>query len=97
MRAHAQVRHGSQQPMKLQNFHKYDTIDIACSKKVTLSQSSNKKAITNDTKHKQYEINTRFRSMGITHTFSSVIVEAIALVRGHNFTIDLTFSLRNLA
>ena len=50
MRAHAQVRHGSQQPMKLRDFHKYDTIDIACSKKVTLSQSSNKKAITNDAK-----------------------------------------------
>ena len=45
MRAHAQVRHGSQQPMKLRDFHKYDTMDIACSKKVTLSQSSNKKAI----------------------------------------------------
>ena len=45
MRAHAQVRHGSQQPMKLQ-----DTIDIACSKKVTLSESSYKKAITNDAK-----------------------------------------------
>ena len=50
LRAHAQVRHGPQQPMKLRDFHKYDTIDIACSKKVTLSQSSNKKAITNDAK-----------------------------------------------
>ena len=53
MRAHAQVRHGSQQPMKLRDFHKYDKIDIACSKnpkKVTLSQSSNKKAIKNDAK-----------------------------------------------
>ena len=36
--------------MKLRDFHKYGTIDITCSKKVTLSQSSNKKAITNDTK-----------------------------------------------
>ena len=36
--------------MKLRDFHKYDKIDIACSKKVTLSQSSNKKAITNDAK-----------------------------------------------
>ena len=43
MRAHAQARHGSQQPMKLRDFHKYDTIDIACSKKVTLCQSSKKK------------------------------------------------------
>ena len=42
--------HGPQQPMKLRDFHKYDTIDIACSKKVTLSQSSTKKAITNDAK-----------------------------------------------
>ena len=50
MRAHAQVRHGSQQPMKLRDFHKYDTIDTACPKKVTLSQSSDKKAITNDAK-----------------------------------------------
>ena len=50
MRAYAQVRHDSHQPMKLRDFHKYDTIDVACSKKVTLSQSSNKKAITNDSK-----------------------------------------------
>ena len=50
MCAHSQVRHGSQQPMKLRDFHKYDTIDIACSEKVTLSQCSNKKAITNDAK-----------------------------------------------
>ena len=63
LRAHAQVRHGSQQPMKLRDFQKYNTIDIACLKKVTLSQSSNKKAITNDVKHKQHEINTRFRSI----------------------------------
>ena len=51
MHAHAQVRHGSQQPMKLRDFHKYYTIiAFACLKKITLSQSSNKKAITNDAK-----------------------------------------------
>ena len=47
---HAQVWHGTKQPMKLREFHKYDTIDIACSKKVTLSQSSNDKAITKRSK-----------------------------------------------
>ena len=50
MRAHAQVRHVSQQPMSLRDFYKYHTIDIACSKKATLSQSSNENVITNDAK-----------------------------------------------